>query len=416
MCSAPTSSEASSIGFTESLCESTDALDRYANGDPFARASDVSPGFTESSVGSDMSVPQMSKQRSPPAKLGRFRNWMFTVFGRQLLQFGESSEFYSRMATWSGRYPTATYVLMGYEFSKSGQSHIQGFIQFPNPRQFTGVARLLAPTTQQGCHAHVETCISIRASIEYCKKAGSWEEFGTAPAVTKGGGIQVSAGVSRKRKIFRDLVEGADPRKLICLMPEEHGYIQSISRFATDDRVRSVPARIIYIWGDTGVGKTTTTQRCLREYGITYHKKAACDRWFDGYNYQPVIIFDEFTGSLPVHQFNIACDGDPPRLEIKGSTMVNVSTHYILLSNRSPDDQYAGVKETHIAEWRAYRRRVRASHHCQIPPDVSQDLQEAALSKCRSQIHRLVRLFVSDLGGKIPQALYSPEGSVEFDM
>ena len=333
-------------------------------------------------------VPKAKKSRSGV----RCRSWVFTVFGQLLLDAGLDYRRYKQLVP-----GTAVYIVLGYEFSRSGSSHIQGYVRFPNPRAFGSVKAIIAGQLPS---AFVEQCHDIDAAITYCKKGGSWEEFGGAPR-SYTSGEELSKGVVRKRKLYADLAGGKNPLDLIAEQPEEVGFIHSIAKYAAHNRIRDCPAQVLYLWGPTGVGKTTSTEYILQGLDIGYYKKPPGDRWFDGYNFQRVIIFDEFTGSVPLHQWNGLCDPSPPLLEVKGAKLPNSASHYIVLSNRSAEEQYPQVKDDKPEEWRAYRRRIQSCHHvgggynglqgAALPSD------DATLAAIRADISMIVSVFVSDL-------------------
>ena len=91
----------------------------------------------------------------------------------------------------------------------------------------------------------------------------------------------------------------------------------SSTKHAARHLIRGGPADVLYIHSCTRLGKITTTQDVLREGNIEYSKKAPGDRWFDGYNFERVIVFDEFASAIPLHQFNAICDPPAPSLKSK---------------------------------------------------------------------------------------------------
>ena len=286
-----------------------------------------------------------------------------------------------------------TYIVLGYEVSRStGRGHVQGFLRTQHPREFSGIKKLLG----RGIFSpHIEQSSPSVRSIEYCKKTTNWEEAGSLPDFAKCRSEfkdeeeSVSAAIARKRELYAKLKDGAAPSVLIDDQPEEYAFIHSISKYAAASRVRTYAAQVLYIHGTTGLGKTTTTQLCLDQLNIEYYKKAPGCKWFCGYSFQPIILFDEFASAIPLHRFNAMCDPKPPLLEIKGAQIPNASTHYIILSNRSPDDQYRALKTEKPDEWDAYRRRITSSHHIVNTHD---DVEAV-----RADINMIVSLFVSDL-------------------
>ena len=289
------------------------------------------------------------------------------------------------------------YIVLGFEVCpRTQREHIQGFVRFQHPKTFVGVKQLLG---RKRFAPHIEQSAPSPASILYCKKGGDFKEAGTQPEFVHPGtkadeDSEISKAVARKRELYASLKDGAQPFDLIDAQPEEYAFIHSISKYAAASRVRTFAAQVLYIHGSTGLGKTTTTQLCLDKLNISYYKKAPGCKWFCGYNFERIIIFDEFASAIPLHRFNAMCDPKPPLLEIKGAQIPNAATHYIILSNRSPDDQYSNSKEEKPLEWDAYRRRITSTHHMARTHTQADD---SDLEAVRADIDMIVSVFVADI-------------------
>ena len=75
--------------------------------------------------------------------------------------------------------------------------------------------------------------------------------------------------------------------------------------------------KVIYIFSETGVGKTTTTTRLLDRHSIRYYVKPSASKWWPGYDNQPVCILEEFTSCFPCTTFLQLCDPVQFQVEIK---------------------------------------------------------------------------------------------------
>ena len=61
--------------------------------------------------------------------------------------------------------PFCKYLLVGYEIGEKGTPHLQGYIEFENPRRFSGVKNLISD------RAHIEIAHSSGPTNQkYCKK------------------------------------------------------------------------------------------------------------------------------------------------------------------------------------------------------------------------------------------------------
>ena len=66
------------------------------------------------------------------------------------------------------------YIIYGKEVGESGTRHLQGTVCFQSRRRLSQVIASIG-------QAHCSVTRSLSQSIEYCKKDGAWEEFGSVP-------------------------------------------------------------------------------------------------------------------------------------------------------------------------------------------------------------------------------------------
>jgi hypothetical protein len=97
---------------------------------------------------------ERSSSRASPKKA---RNWVFT--------WNNYPEFWFQMLIDSIGNKDIRYIMQP-EIGESGTPHIQGYIEFPNPRSLGGLKKLSSKI-------HWEISRNCEASINYCKKVGS---------------------------------------------------------------------------------------------------------------------------------------------------------------------------------------------------------------------------------------------------
>lgn len=116
--------------------------------------------------------------------------------------------------------------------------------------------------------------------------------------------------------------------------------------------------KVFVLWGSTGVGKTRTARAFSDDF---YLVPVMHDRlWFDGYEGQKTIIFDEFKGQIPLTTLLQIIDIYAISLEVKGAHVkVNAPT-VIFTSNFPPDQWYdwTGRREHREAMWRRFTAGV----------------------------------------------------------
>lgn len=97
--------------------------------------------------------------------------------------------------------------------------------------------------------------------------------------------------------------------------------------------------QVTVIWGPTGTGKTREVWE--RECGPdTYDEDklyvVADKYWWDGYNGQEAVLFDEFVGETPIEWILKVTDRYPMRAPIKGGFVPLKIKRVYFTSNKSP--------------------------------------------------------------------------------
>lgn len=237
------------------------------------------------------------------------------------------------------------YFVYGQEVGESGTPHLQGFVTFKRRRTLRGVKRFL------GDRVHAESAKGKPCqAAEYCKKDGVYEEFGECP-VGQGHRSDLSSAVAA-------IKNGACRRVLI----EEHQAAYARAPRLIGDALtifgakRSwMPETVVY-YGATGTGKT---RRAYEESENPYIHSGGM--WFDGYDGNECVIFDDFGGS----EFKLTyllkiLDRYPMRVPVKGSFVNWVPKKIWITSNYSPKEWFSQAKDEHVkALFRRFAKVVR---------------------------------------------------------
>lgn len=223
------------------------------------------------------------------------------------------------------------YLVYGREVAPTtGTVHLQGYIQFKNPRSIKAVGGLFK--------WHVEVAKGDSAkNFAYCSKEGNFVEKGVRPLTKHEAAI---LGGEEEKKIWGDIIlqsklgtlEAENPKiyfshyKTVKALRTE--YMQSIALPPLDK-----PAGAFYI-GPSGCGKSRTARA---ENPGAYIKN--CNKWWDGYTGQESVIMDDLDPTVAKflsHHLKIWLDHYPFTAEIKGgSTFIRpkriiITTQYTL--------------------------------------------------------------------------------------
>jgi hypothetical protein len=232
--------------------------------------------------------------------------------------------------------PGIDYLVVGVEQGeKEGTPHLQGFVAFSKKVTANKAKKIIGPR----CHIERAKGTPVQAA-EYCKKDGQFVESGVCP---KGKGSR------------SDLVEIATKIKSGCglrKIAEEHPasfmrYSTGIARLVSYSPVqRSEPPVIWVFWGKTGTGKTRRVYEFVDTNQLWKHPG---DRWFDGYDQHPAVLFDDFCGSwFKLTYLLKLIDRYTMQVPVKGAyAWWNPKTIYFT-SNQHPKDWYNNANEEHV--------------------------------------------------------------------
>jgi len=274
------------------------------------------------------------------------KHWQFTLNNpveheqRRLQALGESVGTDSEIAylgwgrekgdgPWSGRQP--------------GTKHFQGYCSFRRRKSLAQVKRLL------GERCHLEVCRGTpHQNREYIIKHGEFSEYGELPS---------GRGKRSDIEALRDAVKSGMARSDIAdQFPLLYAkYRSAIKEWISDYAPKRTWAPEVNVfWGPTGTGKTRAVYEFIRHEDIFCYNGGK-DGWFDGYDGQCVVLFDDFSGSdFKLNYLLRLLDRYPMKVPIKGGFVEFVPKHIFITSNLDPDIWY---QHAHIEHQRALKRR-----------------------------------------------------------
>lgn len=295
------------------------------------------------------------EQASSRDRSGRSRRWCFTVFASNL----EQSELVRRLDDAT----TNFYIFQREKAPTTGNEHYQGYVEFKNPR----VHRRGAIA---GITGHWERARgNAEQNITYCTKP----ESRLSQPVRRGEPTKQG-----KRTDLKQLYDDIMERGLSAVLNDGDSAVRAahVMRWAeTVNDVRNskrlrpsgTHRDIMCLWGAPGTGKT----RWVRANYPRAYWKDSTTKWFDGYDGEPTIVFDEFRGigsEFNLQLWKTLCDphGGPCKVEIKGRYITIDPERIVICSNRSPDDWYTDCKGFNDYERDAIRRRLEKCRECKV--------------------------------------------------
>ncbi|BAK43300.1 hypothetical protein [Eggerthella sp. YY7918] len=291
------------------------------------------------------------------------RKWFFT--------FNNPAEHGDTHESVAGRFSelSLAYWCLGDEIgAETGTYHTHGFIYSPSPIRFTRLKKLFP-------FAHIEkangTCKENRDYVakenkfsnDPTKVEGSFEEHGELPK-------EREPKEDRKERLYAMVEAGLTTEEIIELDKSFifqantiDGLIQR--RLASRHKGVNRSVAVIYIWGETGTGKTRSIQERHSADGIcriTSYRNGAVS--FDAYKGEPVLVFEEFNSQIAIEEMLNYLDVYPLMLPARYSDKVACFTQVYITSNIPLEKQYPEVQRTRPATWRAFLRRIgKIAHH-----------------------------------------------------
>nr|QIH00075.1 replication-associated protein [Werosea cyclovirus] len=216
------------------------------------------------------------------------------------------------------------YGIIGKEHCPTtGTPHLQGFCNMKTGRRYNTLKRML------GDRMHIELAKGKDTDNQkYCQKEGDyWEHGEPAPGSGYRSDLHEVTDMVKKKAPMRDIAEKCSETYV-----RYWRGIEKLNDILNEPPDRFFKTEVYYYWGAPGVGKSS---RALAEAtnvgGPIFYKQR--DKWWDGYEYQPNVIIDDFYGWIPYDELLKVCDRYPYRVPIKGGFRKFVSLRIWITSN-----------------------------------------------------------------------------------
>lgn len=220
------------------------------------------------------------------------------------------------------------YMIYGKEVASTGTPHLQGYVYFENQKSFKSVLAMFP-----GCHVEIAKG-SPDANYRYCSKEGDFTERGIRPRTPQEKG-------KMSQEQWREIRHAAEEGRFDEI-PEQIRFMHK--RLVEDHYMTALKKRKLdtedgelineWYWGLPGTGKT---KYALDENPDAYPKM--CNKWWDGYELQEVVIIDDFDKKHDVlgHHIKIWSDRYPFLAEVKGGSFKIRPKKIIVTSNWHPN-------------------------------------------------------------------------------
>ncbi len=213
---------------------------------------------------------------------------------------------------------------------------------------------------------------SIRENRDYVSKQGKWEGTEKEETVVEGSFKEIGdlpeekmESTDRYRELIR-LIKARTPiNTIIDILPNYSLRIKQVEQLREQilgaeyrNKIRDI--KVVYIEGDTGVGKT---RYIYEKFG--YENVCRVTKYpdingvkFDEYDFHQVLVFDEFRSQIPIAEMLMYLDIYPIELPARYYNRVAAYEYVFIVSNIPFEQQYSHLKNRDYKTYKAWLRRI----------------------------------------------------------
>jgi len=218
----------------------------------------------------------------------------------------------------------STYHVFGYERGVEGTPHLQGYVQFQNAKTLSAVKKLIP-------RAHLEARKgTINQAVDYCKKDGNYEEFGTKPKSAKEKG-------EGEKKRWRQIIEKAEEGDEEWLKDNEprtwclHEALLKSKKKPRMEVLDYLDTPHEWWVGPTGTGKSKSVWELYPDH---YAKEK--NKWWCNYRGQDTVVIEEADPKNMEHladRLKVWADRYPFPGEIKGGRIEGIRPKKVIVTS-----------------------------------------------------------------------------------
>ncbi len=305
--------------------------------DPSGKSSIYRGGVRASGPNSPLSMAAVAAKR--------YRSWVFTLNHPTEHDKGVLEHLVA-----DGR---CRYLVGQMEVGENGTEHFQGYVQWGAQKTFQATvgelpgnphvgerhathekARHYVLKPHEGCNC--EHCVKARGLPNRGRLEGGLTVEAGDPIVGQGERTEIQAVMTRVR-------EGATDREIA----EEFAgswvrYHRAFERYRAilQPVERDWITHTTVLWGPPGTGKTHRAHELAGAgaYWVTYGTNAGAPQYYDGYDGQECVVFDEFFGQIRKQEMCKLLDRYPCNVPTRGGQSPWLAKRVIITSNVCPEE------------------------------------------------------------------------------
>lgn len=253
-----------------------------------------------------------------------------------------------RIANKLQAWKVCSYGVFGLEWGEEeGTPHLQGYLEFSSPVKFTTLNKMLEQ------NHNVPRYGTAKDASNYCKKGeqpkAEWKalkekgpNWGLNAIVTEWGemteqgnrtDLSAAAEMIKSGKRMRDVAE-----ELPVQYVKFHKGLRALKCELVEPR--NEKPECICFWGPSEHGKSQAAREYFAEPQLAYKWHPQCEKWFDGYEGQKEVLFEEFRGQLPLSYILSLTDRYDSKVQFKGGVCEFAATNIVFTSPKHPREWY----------------------------------------------------------------------------
>lgn len=215
----------------------------------------------------------------------------------------------------------------------NGVIHLQGVVYYTNARSWDKLKKTFP-------RANIQITKNFNAAVEYCSKEETRIE---GPFES---GDRPHQGLRSDLVMWKDMIMAGETncREIRLNAPNiYHLYGRTLEAIETDYRnklKRNFMTKGLWLWGDTGCGKSYIAQSIGQEAGGGIYTHTIEDKgWWDDYEQQETVIIDDFRGEIKYNELLKLVDRYPHKVSRRGKNPVSFMSKLLIITSSLPPDQ-----------------------------------------------------------------------------
>jgi len=231
-----------------------------------------------------------------------------------------------KLRAWS----QCTYAIVGHEVAPTtGTPHLQGYCEFKQQVLLstlkTKVLQKISVQERKG---------TPKEASNYCRKEDPFaSEWGTISEQGRRTDLDI---------VTEQIIGGARMKTIARAHPETyvkfHRGLRSLQATLIEPRDEIPTVTVLY--GETGAGKSKLARETTPDRYVWGPEQ---EKWFDGYEGQKDVIFEEFRGQFPFGHLLRLLDRYDCKVQYKGGLIEFVGTNIVITSPVHPREWYPNL-------------------------------------------------------------------------